>query len=306
MRMGTMIITDSWPDKSLGAVIEYIKNAEALGLDNIWMANIFNLDAITTLAVAGSATSRIGLGTAVVPTYPRHPSAMAQQAMTAAAASDNRFVLGIGLSHKMVIENMLGMSYDKPARHMREYLEVLMPLLAGEQVNHSGEVYQVNCQLQIPEARPVPTVVAALGPLMLRIAGALSDGTSTWMTGPKTLAEYIIPAINSAASDAGKPQPTVVAGIPIALCRDVDTAREKLNKQLEIYGILPSYRAMLDREGAAGPGDIALLGDEATLRQKIVELRDSGVTDFNAAVMAVEDGADQRTLAFLADLKQQL
>ena len=306
MRIGTMILTDSWPDKSLAAVVDYIRNAEALGFDNVWMANVFNLDAITTLAIAGSASKRIGLGTAVVPTYPRHPSAMAQQALTAAAASNNRFVLGIGLSHKMVIENMLGMSYDKPARHMREYLEVLIPLLAGEQVSHSGEVYQVNCQLQVPGTKPVPTVVAALGPLMLKIAGALADGTSTWMTGHKTLAEYIVPAISRAASDAGKPQPTVVAGIPIALCQDVDSARKKLNKQLEIYGILPSYRAMLDREGVAAPGDIAILGDEASLRQKLVDLRDCGVSDFNAAVMAVEDGAEQRTLEFLADFKKHI
>ena len=306
MRLGTMIITDSWPDKSLTAVVNYVKNVEALGLDNVWMAHILSLDAITTLALAGSVTSRIGLGTAVVPTYPRHPSAMAQQALTAAAASDNRFVLGIGLSHKMFIEDMLGLSYDKPARHMREYLDVLMPLLAGEQLDYSGDLYQVNCQVKVPGATAMPVVVAALGPLMLKIAGQLADGTTTWMTGPKTLAEHIIPAIRSAAGDAGKPEPMIVAGIPIALCQDVDAARAKLNKQLEIYGILPSYRAMLDREGVAGPGDIAMLGDEATLRKQIFALRDIGVTDFNAAIMAVEDGAGERTLEFLAAVKKEL
>lgn len=306
MRFGTMIITEGWPDKSVNAVVNYIKNVEAHGLDNVWLANIFDVDAITTLAVAGNATGRIGLGTAVVPTYPRHPSAMAQQALTAAAASGNRFVLGIGLSHKLVIEDMLGMSYDKPARHMREYLEVLMPLLRGEAAAHDGELYRVNCQLSVSGADPVPTVVAALGPVMLKVAGQLTDGTTTWMTGPNTLEEYIIPAINSAASDAGKAPPMVVAGIPIALCQDIPAARAKLDKDLEIYGILPSYRAMLDREGAAGPGDIAMLGDEATLREQLTRLRDIGVTDFNAAIVPVEDGAAERTLAFLAEMKKEL
>lgn len=306
MRIGTMIITDGWADKSLNAVVEHIKDLEARGFDNAWMAHIFDLDAITTLALAGAATTRIELGTAVVPTYPRHPSAIAQQALTAAAASDNRFVLGIGLSHKLVIEDMLGMSYDKPARHMREYLEVLMPLLRGESVAYDGDLYRVNCQLNVSGVDSVPTIVAALGPLMLKIAGRLADGTITWMTGPKTLEEHIIPSVNSAASEAGKPEPRVVAGIPIALCQDVAAARARVDKDLEIYGLLPSYRAMLDREGAAGPGDIAIFGDEATLRKSILGLRDIGVTDFNAAIMPIEKGAGERTLDFLTELKKEL
>lgn len=306
MRLGSMIITEDWPDKSLQAIVNYVQQLEKQGFDDAWMANIFGADAITTLALAGAATSKIGLGTAVTPTYPRHPTAIAQQALTAAAASGNRFVLGIGLSHKMVIEDMLGMSYDKPARHMREYLEVLMPLLRGETAEHAGELYRVNCQIQVDGAQKVPTVVAALGPLMLKIAGRLADGTTTWMTGPNTLRDHIIPSITAAASEAGKPAPRVVAGIPIALVSDVEAARAKANKALEIYGILPSYRAMLDREGAAGPGDIAIFGDEATLREKVLQLRDIGVTDFNAAMMPVEEGASERTHAFLASLKAEL
>lgn len=306
MRLGTMIITEDWPDKSLQAIVNYVQDLESRGFDNVWMANIFGADAITTLALAGAATKRIGLGTAVVPSYPRHPTAIAQQALTAAAASGNRFVLGIGLSHKLVIEDMLGMSYERPARHMREYLEVLMPLLKGETAEHQGELYRVNCQIQVEGAEQVPTVVAALGPVMLKLAGRLADGTSTWMTGPNTLRDHIIPAICSSASEAGRPAPRIVAGIPIALCKDVDAARAKANKDLEIYGFLPSYRAMLDREGAAGPGDIAIFGDEKVLRDAVLNLRDIGVTDFNAAVLPVEEGASERTHALLAELKQEL
>lgn len=306
MRIGTMTIPDQDAGGTIDAVERLAGQLEADGFDHLWMANIFSLDAITALAIVGRATSRIGLGTAVTPTYPRHPVAMAQQALTAAAATSNRFVLGIGLSHRMVIEDMFGLSYDKPARHMREYLEVLMPLLAGEAVSHDGERFRVNCRFTVAGAEPVPTVIAALGPVMLKIAGELADGTTTWMTGPKTLASHVVPRIVRAASDAGRPAPRVVAGLPIALCRDVDAARTRLDKDLEIYGQIPSYRAMLDREGAAGPADVALLGDEAELTASLARLRDIGVTDFNAAVTDIEPGARERTLQFLAAVRPQL
>ena len=142
MRIGTMLGADG-TGMSLDDVISTAKAAEDAGLDSVWMANIFSYDAISTLAMVGRETSRIQLGTAVTPTYPRHPTAIAQQAMTTSAASDGRFTLGIGLSHQIVIENMLGMSYDKPARHMREYLSVLMPLVRGETVSFSGEQYNI-------------------------------------------------------------------------------------------------------------------------------------------------------------------
>jgi F420-dependent oxidoreductase-like protein len=264
------------------------------------MANIFRLDAINTLGLIGRETSRIELGTAVVPTYPRHPVAIAQQALTTQAASRGRFVLGIGLSHKIVIENMLGFSYDKPAKHMREYLKVLAPLLRGEGVQFQGEQYKVAAQLQVPGATRVPLLVAALGPTMLKLTGELADGTITWMTGPKTLAQHIIPTMREAAKQAGRPEPRVVAGFPVILTNKPAEAKEKIGKALVIYGQLPSYRAMLDREGAGGPSDIALAGDEKALRAEIARLRDIGVTDFDAFITAVEDGSEERTLAFLA------
>jgi F420-dependent oxidoreductase-like protein len=266
------------------------------------MAHTFSHDAIMTLAIIGRETQRIGLGTAVVPTYPRHPTAIAQQAITAGAASGGRFSLGIGLSHKLVIEDMLGMSYAKPARHMREYLSVLAPLLRGEAVDFGGEEYRVKLGLDVPDACTVPLIVAALGPKLLEIAGELADGTTTWMTGPKTLEEHIIPSISKAAHQAGRKPPTVVGGFPVALTANVDAAKEKIAKKLAMYGMLPSYRAMMEREGAEGPQDIAMLGDEKSLRAQIERLRAIGVTDFNAAVLNVEQGAFERTVEFLAAL----
>jgi F420-dependent oxidoreductase-like protein len=296
MRIGTMIGADG-ANNTLDDIVNVAKRAEAAGLDNVWLANIFGFDAISTLAIVGRETDRIGLGTAVTPTYPRHPTAIAQQALTTAAASKNRFTLGIGLSHQVVIENMLGMSYDKPAKHMREYLEVLMPLTRGETVNYDGDQYSVHgLALDVPGADRMPVVVAALGPVMLKIAGELADGTNTWMVGPKTMAKHIVPGL-------GRSDATVVGGVPIVLTTNIDQARETIGKNLVMYGQLPSYRAMLDREGVEGPQDIAIVGDENTLRGEIKRFEDAGVTDFNAAIMDVEEGAYDRTLEFLSSMK---
>jgi 5,10-methylenetetrahydromethanopterin reductase len=303
MRIGVMIGGDG-QRRTLEDIIATAKRVEAAGLDDVWMANIFSHDAISTLALVGRETTRIGLGTAVTPTYPRHPTALAQQALTTAAASGSRFTLGIGLSHQLVIEGMLGLSYAQPARHMREYLAVLMPLLRGETANFQGEQYRVGgVALDVPDAGALPVVVAALGPVMLKLAGELADGTNTWMVGPKTMDGHIIKRLTEAATAAGRAAPTVVGGFPIVLTNKPDDARATIAKQLTIYGQLPSYRAMLDKEGVAGPADIAIAGDENRLRGDLKRLEDMGVTHFNAAIAAVDDGAYDRTLEFLASLK---
>ena len=303
MKIGIMIGADG-TQSTIDDDVATASRAEAAGLDNVWMANIFSFDAISTLAIVGRETDRIGLGTAVTPTYPRHPTAIAQQALTTAAASKNRFTLGIGLSHQVVIETMLGMSYDKPARHMREYLSVLMPLARGEAANFQGEQYRVaGVQLGMPGAERMPVVVAALGPVMLKIAGELADGTNTWMVGPKTMEEHIVKNLSAAASAAGRPDPTVVGGFPIVLTTNVDAAKERIAKDLTMYGQLPSYRAMLDREGLDGPADLAIIGDENLVRGEIERIRSAGVTDFNAAIMDVEEGAYDRTLEFLSSVR---
>ncbi len=290
--------------QKLEELISLARGSEVAGLDCVWMANIFSFDAINALSCMGAATSHIRLGTAVVPTYPRHPVAMAQQALTAAAATGNRFTLGIGLSHKIVIENMFGMSYEHPVRHMREYLSVLIPLLHGEPTNHTGEMFRVaNVQFDVPGAEPVPVVVAALGPQMLKVAGELADGTNTWMVGPRTMEGHIVKHLQVAAEGAGRPKPRVVAGVPVGLTRKPDELREKVARDLTIYGQLPSYRAMLDREGADGPADIAILGDENALCSGIQRFQDAGVTEFNAAVMSMDEDGLALTLEFLASLK---
>jgi F420-dependent oxidoreductase-like protein len=286
----------------LAKELDDFKRAEAAGFAATWTPNIFGLDAIGLLALAGQVTTSVELGTFVVPTYPRHPMVMAQQALTTAAATNNRFTLGIGLSHKVVIEDMLGLDMSKPVRHMREYLSVLMPLLAGEAIRYKGEEYRVAGQVAVPGAQRPPVIVAALGPQMLRVAGKLADGTATWMGSAEYLEKTAIPAISQAAAEAGRPAPRIVSGFPIALTANKDAARESAGKSFAMYGNLPSYRATLDRGGAAGPADVAMIGTEEEIATQLRRLRDIGVTDFDTSPFPVrgEDGVVARTIEFMA------
>jgi F420-dependent oxidoreductase-like protein len=300
MKIGIMLGATPGDDTSLEGLIGAAKQIEAQGFASLWLAQIFGHDAITVAALIGRETQRIEIATAVVPSPPRHPSTMAQQALTAGSACGGRFSLGIGLSHQIVIENMLGLSYARPARQMREYLEVLAPLLRGQPVQHQGDVYRVALGLQVPDRQPVPLLVAALGPVMLAVAGRLADGTITWMTGPETLAGHVVPSLCAAAEAAGRPAPRIVAGLPVAVTDDERSARGKIGEILKMYGTLPSYRAMLDREGVEGAADIALVGDEKKVGAALDRLAESGVTDMMAAVAPIEKDTRARTLALLA------
>jgi 5,10-methylenetetrahydromethanopterin reductase len=234
--------------------------------------------------------SGIDFGTAVVPTYPRHPVMLAAQALTVQAATGGRLTLGIGLSHQLVIENVFGQSFEKPARHMKEYLSILMPLLEGEQASFAGETLRASTfgPLQITAPTP-PVLVAALGTTMLRIAGRMASGTVTWMTGPVTIESHIIPTIRAAATEAGRPEPLIGVGLPVCVTTDPDAARAKASELFIIYGTLPSYRAMLDREGVEGPADVAIVGTESEVQDQIRHLADIGTTEFCAAPFGSAD-----------------
>jgi 5,10-methylenetetrahydromethanopterin reductase len=300
MRIGISQDEPTGP-QALVRLRDQLQHAADDGFASAWISNIFGLDALTALAVAGSQVPGIELGTAVVPTYPRHPAVLAQQALTAATALDGRLVLGIGLSHKIVIEDMYGYSFDRPVRHMREYLSVLLPLLDGQQAAFDGETLRGRIGLTTPRPDRVPVLLAALGPQMLRLAGQRTDGTVLWMTGPATVRDYVVPAIREAAQAAGRPSPRVVCLLPVCVTDDPDGARARANRVFAIYGQLPSYRAMLDKEGAEQPGDIALTGDENAVAGQIDALAEAGVTDFVAAQYSRGDEAE-RTRALLKSL----
>jgi 5,10-methylenetetrahydromethanopterin reductase len=300
MRIGVSLQDPRGPGP-MTALREELQRAADQGFASAWMSNIFGVDALTALAVTGNQVPGIEVGTAVVPTYPRHPVALAQQALTVAAAVDGRLVLGIGLSHKIVIEDMFGYDFSRPILHMREYLEVLLPLLDGQPVSFSGTTVRANIGLTTPAPGRVPVVVAALGAQMLRLAGERTDGTVLWMTGPATVRDHVVPVITAAAEQAGRPSPRVVCILPVCVTDDPDGARERAARVFAIYGDLPSYRAMLDREGAAGPSDVAIVGDEDTVGAQIAALAEVGVTDFVAGEYT--GGADgARTRAFLRTL----
>ncbi len=296
MRIGVSLREPSGPDPMTG-LREQVRQAADDGFASAWISNIFGLDALTALAVAGNQVEGIDLGTAVVPTFPRHPAALAQQALTAAAACRGRLILGIGLSHKIVIEDMYGYDFGRPVRHMREYLAVLLPLLDRRPASFTGETVRANIALTIPGEGRVPVLLAALGSQMLRLAGEQTDGTVLWMTGPATVRDHVVPAITEAAAAAGRPAPRVVCVLPVCVTGDPDGARQRATRIFAIYGDLPSYRAMLDREGAAGPADVAIVGDEDAVGAQIRALADAGVTDFVAGEFGRgEDAARTRAL----------
>jgi 5,10-methylenetetrahydromethanopterin reductase len=259
MRIG-MSLTESQTPQALSLLRDELLMAVDDGFSSAWMANIFGLDALTALAVAGSGIAGIEIGTAVVPTYPRHPAVLAQQALTTALALDSPLTLGIGLSHKIVIEDMYGYGFGAPATHMSEYLSILLPLLDGQPVAFEGKTMRASIGLSVPRTRPVPVMLAAMGPAMLRLAGQRTSGTILWMTGPATTRDYILPTINAGAEQAGRPAPRVVCILPVCVTDDPDGARARAAKVFAIYNQLPSYRAMLDREGAQGPADVAIVG----------------------------------------------
>lgn len=276
---------------------DQIQQAADDGFASVWLSNIFGLDALTALTVAGGQVPGIELGTAVIPTYPRHPAALAQQALTAAAATGGRLTLGIGLSHKVVIEDMFGYDFGQPIRHMREYLAVLAPLLDRHPVSFTGATVRANITLAVPGGGRVPVLVAALGTQMLGLAGQQADGTVLWMTGPATVRDHIVPALTAAAAAAGRPSPRVVCILPVCVTSDPAAARDRAARVFAIYGELPSYRAMLDREGASGPGDVAIVGDEDAVASQVQALAADGVTDFVAGVYARgEEAVRTRTL----------
>jgi 5,10-methylenetetrahydromethanopterin reductase len=298
MRFGAGIDTS----KPVAEVIAEVQRLADGGFATASISQIFSYDALTLAAVVGSQVPDIELMTAVVPTYPRHPIMLAAQALTVQAATGGRLALGIGLSHQIVIEMMFGYSFERPARHMREYLSALVPLLRREQVSVEGETLKASTFAPLEVDATAPEVlVAALGPTMLRLAGTMADGTVTWMTGPATLESHIIPSIRTAADEAGRPAPRIAAGLPVCVTDDVEAARQRAAKIFAIYGTLPSYQAMLEREGASGPADVAIVGDEDAVRDQIQHLDAIGVTDFAASIYG-SAGERERTMALVRSL----
>lgn len=272
--------------ESTDKLVSLASEANDQGFDTIWLPQIFGIDALTAIAVAGSQVPDIKFGTSVIPTYPRHPQMLAQQALTVTQTIGDRLILGIGPSHKPVVEGMWGISFDKPVRHVREYLECLGPLLTEKSVRFAGESLTTRADVEIDAPAP-QVMVAALGPQLLKVTGRLADGTILWMTGPTTISEHTVPTITAAAEAADRPAPEIVAAFPVCVtggsAEELEEARQRAAKEFAVYGTLPSYRAMLDREGYEGPADLAIIGSAGEVEERIRSLEGRGVTNFAAS-----------------------
>jgi F420-dependent oxidoreductase-like protein len=301
MRIG-LAVGDVRGPATLDVVVDQVRVAADAGLATAWASQALGWDALTAIAVAGAAVADIAVGTAVVPVPQRHPMVLAGQALTVQAAVAGRLTLGVGAGVAAMVSGMFGLPTDRPALRMREYLTVLGPLLRGDSVDYRGQTLTAAGAVSIPGGVPAPSVlVAAMGPRMVRLAGELADGTATWMTGPKALGEHIVPAITKAAADAGRPAPRVVAGLPVCVTDTVEDVRARIAEQFALAAQVPEYRATLDREGAAGPQDVAIVGTETEVARALARLRDAGVTEFMAAPYGTAD-EQNRTVDLLAEL----
>ena len=300
MRIGVFVGASVADLMTLDGLLARIRQAEEDGFDSFWIPHISarGYDALTALALAGMQTSRIELGVGVVPTYPRHPAALAQQALTTATASGGRFALGIGPSHRPGIEDGFGLAYDSPARHTREYLSVMRPLLEQGAVQFAGEFYRVNMELAALERPACAVLVSALAPQMLRLAGELADGTVTWMAGPRAVGQHIAPRIRRAADNCGRAAPRVCVGLPTAVTGDESAARRKAAESYERYGQLVNYRRVLDLEGVESPAEVAVIGDEASLRRQLETFAEAGATEFVANIFDVPGEPDSAQRAY--------
>jgi F420-dependent oxidoreductase-like protein len=292
--------------KPVSAVVEQAQQIADGGFDGAVASQIFGPDTLTVLAVVGAQVPGIELTTSVIPTWPRHPVMLAAQALTVSAVTGGRLTLGIGLSHQIVVENVFGTPFTRPLRHMEDYLAILGPLLQGQQVSHQGEMVSATTFGPLEVKAPAPKLlVAALAPGMLALAGRVADGTVTWMTGPSTLESHIIQSIRQAAQEAGRPEPTVAASFPFCVTTDPDAARERAARIFAMYGTLPSYQAMLAKEGASGPGDVAIVGDEQAVADQVRHLAAIGVTDLHAGAFGSADEVAE-TVAVLRSLRTEL
>jgi len=290
--------------------------AEATGFTSIWVPQIPNdFDALTAVALMGRVTRRIEIGTAVVPVQSRHPVAMAQQALSAQAVCEGRLTLGIGPSHNWIVEDMFGLPYERPAQLVRDYVEVLNAAFAGPgPVDVENDSYRVHNPLDITDILPTPVLLAALAPMMLRIAGEQASGTILWMADERAIGDHIVPQITKAAGEAGRPPPRIVAGIPVALCpsREVDAARARANRVLGHAEYSPNYERLLAHGEATDVGDLLAAGDEAAVVERLRRFRDAGATDLSFRVLPLGPDREariesrRRTEAFLGTLVDEL
>lgn len=302
--------------RKVSKLVSDIQWAESAGLDSAWMPQVPNdFDCLTMVALMAANTTRIELGTAVVPLQAQHPVALARQALSVHAMSAGRLALGVGPSHHWIVRDMLGLPYDKPAAYTRDYLQVLNTAIAGPgPVDVENDSFTVHNPTVLAADTPMPVLVSALGPVMLQIAGEHADGTSLWMADEKAIGEHIAPKINKAAAEAGKPAPRIVAGIPVTLCAnsEIEAAKDRANRILAEAETSPNYQKLLDRGEARNVGDLCAAGDIDQILRRFQMFADAGVTDLSVRLLPIGETRDEliaskyRTREVIAELAKRV
>jgi F420-dependent oxidoreductase-like protein len=316
MRIGVMLGPERGYRQKVAQLMTDAAAAETAGFTSIWVPQIpGDFDAFVAMTLMGQATERIELGTAVMPIQTRHPIAMAQEVLSVQAVCEGRFTLGLGTSHDWVIEGQLGLRYERTAHLMRNYLEVLNAALrAPGSIDVENDLYRVHSPMDVTDLSPNRVLLAALGPMMLHVAGEHASGTILWMADERAVADHVVPRITKAATAAGKPAPRVVAGVPVALCRndEVNDARAFANKVLGHAEFCSNYQQLLERGDATDVGDILAAGDETAVVKRLRAFRDAGVTDLATRPVALGPNREarlesrKRTLAFLSSICPEL
>ncbi|CAN5691549.1 TIGR03564 family F420-dependent LLM class oxidoreductase [soil metagenome] len=305
MQIGTLEYTADTAGRSIvDAYVEQLAQLRDEGFTRMWCSQKpSERDLLTVLAVALREVGGIEVGAGVLPIQNQHPMLLAQRVLTLNLIAGGRFTLGLGMSDRWVTETMWGIPWDRPIRRLGEYLDGLLPLLAGQQADAAGETVTTRGLVQIPGARGPQVYIGALGPKMLQLAGRRAAGTMTWLTGPKAIAEHVIPALRRAACEAGRSDGAVrvVAALPVSVTDDVCAARKLAGELFAVYGDIPSYRAMLDLEGLEGPVDAALIGDEQEVSRRLEEMRAAGVDEFVAETFDPSAEGRARTRALLRE-----
>ena len=317
MRIGVMVGPERGRySTKVGRMLADAQWAEEAGLASVWVPQIpDDFDALTAATVIGVHTTRIEIGTAVVPVQPRHPIALAHQALSTQAVCEGRLTLGLGVSHHWIIDEMLGLPYGRPVATMGSYLEVLLPALAGPgMVDVENEMFRVHNPMDITDIVPTSVMIAALGPMMLRLAGERADGTILWLADERAIGSHVAPTINGAAQAAGRRPPRIVAGVPICLCGDdeVDVAIDRANRVLSESEISPNYQKLLDHGDARAVGDILAAGSEASIEKRLRSFADAGATDVSLRVVPIgatrEDklASSRRTREYVASIADSI
>jgi F420-dependent oxidoreductase-like protein len=279
-------------------VIGQARRAYELGVPQVWLAQRSDYDAITLAGLIGAAVPGLGVGTSVVPINPRHPLIVASLAQTAQAASHGNFSLGLGLGARKIERQTFGVDWSNTIERLREHLTILRSVFDTAAVDVHGTELTASPEwpVQVAGGTPVPVYVAAMGPKALRVTGELADGTLPYLAGPRTIGEFIAPAITKAAAEAGRPAPRIIAAVPVVLSDDADTAHSFAAEQLSFYETIPSYQKVIAREGVDSVTELAAVGPEESVVKQLRSYLDAGATDLAISPLGQPESVDREAL----------